>query len=80
MRCTVTIVLEEVRDAVLVPSGAVSKRPEGAFVKAGKSAQGPFEERRVILGPADDKNVVIREGVQPGEFVEVTPAEGGPKK
>jgi len=71
MQCKVTVIVEEVKNAVLVPVGAVVRGPDGAFVKCGKKAAGPFEKRRVVLGACDDRHVVVQDGIEAGEFVQV---------
>jgi HlyD family secretion protein len=70
MRCDIAVVLEEVRDAVLIPKGAVVTRGERTMVRCASSSAGPFAERTVVLGPGDGTNVVVREGLSAGEFVQ----------
>ncbi len=41
-------------------------------MKCGKSAEGPFEERRVVLGCADKKRVAVKDGLQDGDYVRLT--------
>jgi hypothetical protein len=38
----------------------------------GGSAKGPFAERRVRLGCTDGKRVVVKDGIEAGEFVRVS--------
>jgi multidrug efflux pump subunit AcrA (membrane-fusion protein) len=75
MQCKVTVVVDEARDAVLVPAGAVEKRDGNAYVKCGAGAKGPFAERRVVLGCTDGERVVVKDGLREGEFV-LVPGKG----
>ena len=70
MRCTISIVVSEERDVVLIPRQAV-RRDGGRTVVRCAAEGGAFEERLVVLGPSDGRNVVVREGVAPGEVVEL---------
>jgi HlyD family secretion protein len=74
--CKAVVILEEERDAVLVPKTAVVDRDGKTVVRCAKAEAGPFEERQVVAGISDGKNVVIREGVAEGEYV----AMEAPKK
>jgi len=74
--CKAVVILEEERDAVLVPKTALIDRDGTKVVRCGKSEKGPFEERQVVAGLSDGKNVSIREGVAVGEYVAVEPAKG----
>jgi multidrug efflux pump subunit AcrA (membrane-fusion protein) len=67
----VAVILEEERDAVLVPAAAITDRDGKKIVRCAKAKEGPFEEREVVVGISDGKNTVIREGVAEGEFVAV---------
>jgi len=71
MQCSVSIVIDAARNAILVPSTAVVKRDGAAFLKCGPSAKGPFLERRVTLGCTDGKRVVVKDGIEAGAFVQV---------
>jgi len=75
MGCKVTIVLDQVKDAVLVPLAAIVSRDGQKYVRAGSSDKGPFDERKVALGPDDGKDVVVERGVAAGEFVVVEEAK-----
>jgi HlyD family secretion protein len=75
MRCKVTAVLEEVRDVVLIPNRAVSRKGDKATAKVGKSKEGPFEERSLSLGFVDGKDVVVKDGVAEGEYVQCAGAD-----
>jgi multidrug efflux pump subunit AcrA (membrane-fusion protein) len=73
--CKATVILEEERDAVLVPKTALIDRDGNKVVRCGKAEGGPFEERQVVVGICDGKNVVIREGIEVGEYVAVEQAK-----
>jgi multidrug efflux pump subunit AcrA (membrane-fusion protein) len=74
--CKAVVVLEEERDAVLVPKTALIDRDGNKVVRCAKAEGGPFEERHVVVGITDGKNVVIREGIEVGEYVAVEQAKG----
>jgi len=61
------IILEEARDAILVPASAV--KDGKVFVLEGE--QGAW--RDVVVGPTDGKKTVIRDGLQAGEKVDPQP-------
>ena len=61
------IVIEEVRDAVLVPASAVKDSKVKVF--NGEAS----EWRDVVTGPTDGKQIVIRDGVSAGEKVDPAP-------
>jgi len=67
--CKAVVILDEERDAVLVPKAALIDRDGTKIVRCAKSDKGPFEERQVVAGLSDGKNVAIREGVAAGEYV-----------
>jgi hypothetical protein len=69
--CKAVVILEEERDAVLVPKTALIERGGATVVRCAKVEGGPLEERPVVTGICDGKNVVIREGVAQGEHVAV---------
>jgi hypothetical protein len=69
--CKAIVILEEERDAILVPKTALIERGGGKVVRCAKAEGGPFEERAVVTGICDGKNVAIREGVAQGEIVAV---------
>jgi multidrug efflux pump subunit AcrA (membrane-fusion protein) len=69
--CKAVVILEEARDAILVPKTALIDRDGTKVVRCAKAQGGPFEERQVVAGICDGKNVVIREGVAEGEYVAV---------
>jgi len=72
--CKASVILEEARDAVIVPKTALIDRDGAMVVRCAKTAAGPFEERQVVTGISDDENVVIREGVAEGDYVAVEAA------
>jgi multidrug efflux pump subunit AcrA (membrane-fusion protein) len=69
--CKAVVILEEERDAVLVPKAAVVDRDGKTIVRCAKEQNGPFEERQVVAGISDGKNTAIREGIAEGEYVAV---------
>jgi len=75
--CKALVILEEERDAVLVPKTALIERDGKEIVRCAKSEAGPFEERTVVTGICDGNNVAIREGVAEGEYVAVQPEKRG---
>ena len=56
--------LNEVRDAVLIPRAAV----HGKFVTV-VGANGETEEREVVVGANNGRDIVIREGLKADETV-----------
>jgi multidrug efflux pump subunit AcrA (membrane-fusion protein) len=71
MGCKVTVVLDVVDDAVLVPLSAVASRDGARFVRCQQPDSGPVEERKVVVGPDDGKDIVIQQGVRAGDLVVV---------
>ena len=69
--CTVSVIVEEERDAVVVPKTALTKKGGATVVRCGKTEAGPFEERTVTVGVVGEKHAAIRDGVAEGEFVVV---------
>jgi hypothetical protein len=69
--CEVEIILAEERDAVLVPKAALIERDGATLIRCGRTQDGPFEERAVVVGVVDENNASIRDGVAAGEFVAV---------
>jgi len=72
LTCTVNVILEEERDAVLVPKTALIEKDEETFIRCAKG--GTIEERKVVTGVCDGENVAIREGIAVGDVV-VVPAQ-----
>jgi len=70
MTGAVSVVLKEVRDAVLVPKSAVHKADGQTFVNVWADTT---TRRDVVTGEDDGKQIVIREGLEEGESV-VVPA------
>jgi membrane fusion protein, multidrug efflux system len=66
----VRLVLNEINDALLVPSESIVQELEGYKVYVVKD--GVAESRRVSIGQRTDTRVQILEGVQPGELVLTT--------
>lgn len=76
MTAQVYIVLDKVKDAVLVPSAAVRQGERGATVRV-LDGEGKPQVRRVKLGLDNNINAQILEGVQPGEKVVVGSGQRG---
>ncbi len=74
--CKAVVILEEERDAILVPKTALIERDGSKVVRCAKTEGGPFEERHVVVGICDGKNIAIREGIEAGEYVAVESAKG----
>jgi multidrug efflux system membrane fusion protein len=64
------LLLDNLKDAVIVPAVAIQRGPQGAFVFVVKPDQ-TAETHPVTLGPAEGNNVVITAGVAAGEPVVV---------
>ena len=70
MKCTVEILVGEVKNALLVPKNAVFPMGEQkvCFVKKGEG----HEKRVVETGKTDGKKIVIRKGLTGGEEILLT--------
>ncbi|MDH3592989.1 MAG: HlyD family efflux transporter periplasmic adaptor subunit, partial [Planctomycetota bacterium] len=77
--CTLKMIVAEERDAVLVPKTALVEKDGATIIRCAKTKDGPFEERKVIVGVKDDTNAAIRDGLAEGEFVVAPPAEPAAK-
>ncbi|MHC4931295.1 MAG: hypothetical protein ACYTGV_03795 [Planctomycetota bacterium] len=71
MSCKVAIILGEERDVIVVPAAAVREDGDRTVVFCAKTADGPFEERDVVVGLSDGEITAVREGLADGEFVKV---------
>lgn len=81
MKAKVEVVIEEIPDAIAVPSGAVFKKGD-AKVCWVKGADGTPVSRPVKTGSTSGGSTVIVEGLAPGETILLTepaPAAGVPK-
>ena len=67
---TVLITLDSIEDATVVPAAAVQTGQQGTYVYVARS-DGTAELRPVKAGIAHDGDIVIPEGVKPGETVVV---------
>lgn len=63
----VELIVHEQSGVLSVPLSAVVARPGGAVVFVAKPRD--TEERRVVLGPANDERVVVKDGLAAGEKV-----------
>jgi HlyD family secretion protein len=68
MNTTVRVAVDRVADAVLIPARAIFEK-EGRSVAYVQRARGGWEERRVQIARRGQEQLVVREGVQPGERV-----------
>ena len=67
MTASVDVIVEEVADAVFVPLRAVFERDGAYFVYV--LEDGVPKERRVVLGPSNESDVIVREHLKAGEQV-----------
>jgi multidrug efflux pump subunit AcrA (membrane-fusion protein) len=70
---TVSITIEGVSDALLVPNGAITYRGGGAYVQV-MSADGTTEERSIQTGISDWQYTEVTDGLSEGEQVLVPQA------
>ena len=68
MNTTVRVAIDRVADAVLIPARAVFEK-EGRSVAYVQRARGGWDERLVQIARRGQEQLVVREGVQPGERV-----------
>jgi HlyD family secretion protein len=61
------VMIEEQRDALLIPAGAVYQNESKKFVRV--LEDGEVVEREVIAGIEFDNNIVVKEGLREGELV-----------
>ena len=67
---TVRLLIETLKDAIVVPAAALQRGPKGPFVFV---LDGDVVHvRQVTAGQQDDKEVVITAGLKPGEIVVTT--------
>ncbi len=69
----VEILVDRQPDVLTVPLPAVVPRGQGHVVYVTNG--GKFEERTVVLGPSNERHVVVRQGLRPGERVLLSPPE-----
>ena len=68
MNTTVRVAVDRVADAVLIPARAVFEK-EGRSVAYVQRPRGGWDERLVQIARRGQEQLVVREGVQPGERV-----------
>jgi HlyD family secretion protein len=68
MNTTVRVAVDRVADAVLIPARAIFEK-EGRSVAYVQGPRGGWEERLVQIARRGQEQLVVREGVQPGERV-----------
>ena len=64
------LLIDTIRGAVVVPSAAIQRGPQGTYLYAVKPG-GTVSFRVVALGAAEGSDVVVKEGVRGGESVVV---------
>lgn len=85
MTAQVYVILDQAKDAVLVPASAVRPAPRDAGARGRGSlvqvvnAQGQPEPRRVKVGINNNIQAQILEGLEPGETVVIGSGAGGPR-
>lgn len=67
LSASVDIVLEERKDAVVIPRAALAHSPGGPTVWV--QGRDGFAERAVQVGPFSDTEAIVQSGLQPGEAV-----------
>jgi HlyD family secretion protein len=68
MNTTVRVAVDRVADAVLIPARAIFEK-EGRSVAYVQRSRGGWDERVVQIARRGQEQLVVREGVQPGERV-----------
>ena len=66
----VALLLDTLHSATLIPQSGVQRGAPGTYVYI-VDAQQAVSVRKVTLGPGDATNVVITQGLKPGEMVTV---------
>ena len=74
MTATAAIVVDEVRNVVLVPNWAIRRDRNTGQTYVGLLRSGVIEEVSITLGERDDEYSEVRAGVQPGDVVAVSDA------
>ena len=69
------IIVDRRQDAISVPVSAILSRGTKPVVLVSNAGQ--IEERHVVLGPSNDHDVIVREGLHEGEQVIQNPAPLG---
>ena len=79
LTCTVKVIVEEERDAVLVPKTALIEKDGETIIRCAKTQDSAIEFRKVRTGVSDGTNIAIRDGVVAGEYIVVPQgaAKGG---
>ncbi len=62
------LLVDTVREAIVVPSAAVQRGPEFSFVYVARP-QGTAELRKIEIGPVEGADTAISKGLSPGELV-----------
>jgi RND family efflux transporter MFP subunit len=77
LRAKVEVIIERVEDAIQAPVSSLIREEDQFYVLV--SQQDSIEIRRVSVGPANVKNIVITSGLQEGEKVILDPETYWPK-
>src|SRR5262249_18922556 len=68
----VGILVDQQHDVLAIPLPAIVPREKGHVVYV--QSLGALRERAVVLGPSNDRQVVVKEGLQPGDRVLLNPS------
>lgn len=69
------LLVEMKRGIVIVPSAAIQRSPQGAYVYVVKNEDSSVEPRHVVLGPTEGDEVAIESGLAAGEVVVIEGAD-----
>jgi multidrug efflux pump subunit AcrA (membrane-fusion protein) len=75
LTAAVDFIVDQLRDVVSIPVGAVHSDKGGNFVLL--SNNGKVEKRRILLGPSNENSVVVTKGLNPGEQISLSPLPSG---
>src|SRR5206468_5870798 len=71
LSAAVDVELERLRDVLLLPRPAVAREDGKAFVNLRRSSG--LEKRAIVIGPANDTEIVIESGLEAGDQVQPAP-------
>src|SRR5262249_40536676 len=71
----VVLLLDTLHGATLIPQAGVQRRAPGTYVYVIDSGAQTVSVRTVAVGPGDATNIVITQGLKPGEMVVVDGAD-----
>jgi len=76
LTATLDIIADRQENVISIPiSAVVTRRGEHAVFVYNT---GTIKERKVVLGPSNEHNVIVKEGLRPGERVMLGPPPFGP--